>query len=347
MTAGYLSKSTKAELKATAEALVASGKGILAADEAVPAMGQRFAPIGVQNTEENRRRYRQIIFSTPKKDLEPIAGVILQHETCYQLNDDGVPLIKLLQERNVIPGVTLDQGLVPLYGANAGETSTQGLGNLDSRCSQYYKDGLRFAKWRAAFIIKDQTPSELAIVNNAHLMARYASVCQVHGLVPLVEPDIDVVNGDHSLERATQVSEKVLGTFFKILQEYGVYLEGIVLKTSMAVPGKEAVTFASTRPSDIAKATVTALSRTVPAAVPGVAFLSGGQTEEQATLNLNAINRFDEVMKPWKLTFCYGRSLQASALAAWNGHDTNAKDVQDALAKRADCNSKASLGAYQ
>jgi len=320
----------------------------LAADEAVPAMGQRFATIGVENTEENRRKYRQIIFSTLKQDLEPIAGVILQHETCYQLNDDGVPLIKLLQERNVIPGVTLDEGLVPLHGGKVGETSTQGLGALDKRCNQYYKDGLRFAKWRAAFTIKDEDiPSDLAIINNAHMMARYASVCQVHGLVPIVEPDIDVVNGDHSLEKASQVSERILGAFFKILQDYSIYLEGIVLKTSMAVPGKSAVTFASTRPEDIAKATVTALSRTVPPAVPGVAFLSGGQTEEQATLNLDAINRFDEVPKPWKLTFCYGRSLQASALAAWKGNDSNAKMVQDALAKRAVCNSKASLGKYQ
>lgn len=347
MATGYLSESTKAELKATAEALVASGKGILAADEHAGAMTQRFSGIGVENTEENRKRYRQIIFSTPKQDIEAIAGVILQHETIYQKNDDGVPLIKLLQDRTIIPGVTLDHQWVPLHGGQTGETTTQGLDFLDERCAQYYKDGLRFAKWRSAFIIRgDQCPSDLAVINNAHVAARYASVCQVHGLVPIVEPDIDVVNGDHSLEKAAQVCERVLGTFFKILQDYGVYLEGIVLKTSMAVPGKSAVTFASTRPEDIAKATITVFSRTVPSAVPGVAFLSGGQTEEEATLNLNAINRYNEVPKPWKLTFSYGRALQASALAAWKGNDSNAKLAQDALAKRASCNSKASLGKY-
>lgn len=347
LTASYLSEARKAELKANAEALLAPGKGILAADEATPAMGQRLASIGIkENTEENRRRYRQILFATPKEDMEAIAGVILQHETCYQKNDDGVPLLKLLKDRDVIPGVTLDRGLVPLYGANEGEMTSQGLDHLDQRCAQYYADGLRFAKWRAAFSISgEMIPSELAMENNAHLMARYASACQVHGLVPIVEPDIDVINGSHSLDKATQVSTQILSVFFKVLQDYGVYLEGIVLKTSMAVAGKKASKLSL--PQDVAKATLLALSRSVPPAVPGVAFLSGGQTEEQATLNLDAINRCQDVAKPWRLTFCYGRALQGSALTAWNGDDSNIKAVHQAFASRVHSNSKASLGQYE
>jgi len=343
----YLSAVRQAELKSIAEALLAPYKGILAADEATPAMGQRLASIGVENTEENRRRYRQILFATPKEDLDPISGVILQHETCYQKNDNGKSLLEMLKESDVIPGVTLDRGLVPLYGSK-NETTSQGLDDLDERCKKYYQDGLRFAKFRAAFSINSEKgiPSALAIENNAHIMARYASVCQVHGLVPIVEPDIDVVQGDHTIEKAAQVSEKVLAAFFKVLQDYDVYLEGIVLKTSMSVPGKMANTFGVTTPQDIAKATVLALSRAVPPAVPGVAFLSGGQTEEQATLNLNAINKFVGASKPWRLTFCYGRALQGSALAAWNGNDANVKKVHQAFAKTTASNSKASMGQY-
>jgi len=343
----YLSAVRQNELKSTAKALLAPCKGILAADEATPAMGLRLASIGVENTEENRRRYRQILFATPKEDLDPISGVILQHETCYQKNDDGKSLLQVLKESDVIPGVTLDRGPVPLYGSK-NETTQQGLDELDQRCQQYYEDGLRFAKFRAVFTIDTEKgiPSALAIENNAHIMARYASVCQVHGLVPIVEPDIDVVQGDHTIEKAAQVSEKVLAAFFKVLQDYGVYLEGIVLKTSMSVPGKKANTFGATTPEDIAKATVLALSRAVPPAVPGVAFLSGGQTEEQATLWLNAINKFEGAKKPWRLTYSYGRALQRSALDAWNGNDGNFKKVHEAFAKTAANISKASMGQF-
>jgi len=343
----YLSAVRRNELKSTAEALLAPCKGILAADEAEPAMGQRLASVGVENTEENRRRYRQILFATPKEDLNPISGVILQHETCYQKNDNGKSLLQVLKESDIIPGVTLDRGLIPLYGSK-NETTSQGLDELDQRCKQYYDDGLRFAKFRSLFTIDSDKgiPSALAIENNAHIMARYASVCQVHGLVPIVEPDIDVVQGDHTIEKAAEVSEKVLAAFFKVLQDYGVYLEGIVLKTSMSVPGKKANTFGATTPEDIAKATVLALSRAVPPAVPGVAFLSGGQTEEQATLNLNAINKFEGCAKPWRLTFCYGRALQGSSLAAWNGDDANFKKVHEAFTKAAANNSRASMGQF-
>lgn len=346
----YLSESTKNELQTTARAMVAPGRGLLAADEAVHAIANHFKAIGVDNCEENRRRYRQIIFSCPPSDVAPIAGVILQHETVYQRDNNGKSFLKLLQERNIIPGVTVDRGLRPLHGGNPEETATQGLEDLDERCKQYYADGCRFAKWRAAYVIRGKdSPSYLACEENARSLARYASICQANGLVPIVEPDVAVVDGTHTIERAQEATEKVLASVFKALNDYGVYLEGIVLKTNMVLPGKGSPTNASTRPEDVARATIVTLCRTVPPAVPGVAFLSGGQGEEQATLNLDALNQYEDKVypKPWRLTYCYGRAMQGSAYKVWKGQDCNAGEAQKALCTRVAANALATQGKYR
>jgi len=337
----YLSAERREELRKTANAITAPGKGILAADESTSTCGKRFAKINLENTEENRRKYRQLLFTSDNSITEYISGVILFHETVYQKTDDGTSFIKVLNDKGIIPGIKVDTGVVPLLGTNE-ETTTQGLDDLGKRCAQYYKDGCRFAKWRCVLKIDQHCPTNLAIMENANVLARYASTCQQNGLVPIVEPEI-LPDGDHDLDRSQVVTEKVLAAVYKALSDHHVFLEGTLLKPNMCTPGQSATKRCS--PEDVGRATVTALQRTMPAAVPGVVFLSGGQSEEDASVNLNAINKFPG-KKPWALTFSYGRALQASCLAAWKGKDENIKAAQEEFLKRAKANSLASQGKY-
>ncbi|KAK6642156.1 aldolase [Polyplax serrata] len=338
----YPDPALQEELKKIAEAIIAPGKGILAADESTATIGKRLADIGVENIEENRRKYRQLLFSVAPDQAENISGVILFHETVYQNADDGTPFIELLRQRNIIPGIKVDKGVVPLFGTED-ECVTQGLDDLAQRCIQYKKDGCHFAKWRCVLKIGSNTPSTQAINANADVLARYASICQANRIVPIVEPEI-LPDGDHDLERTQKVTETVLAAVYKALNDHHVYLEGTLLKPNMVTPGQ----FCKTKynPQDVARATVTALQRTVPVSVPGITFLSGGQSEEEASVHLDAINRYPG-KKPWALTFSYGRALQASVLRAWGGKDENVKNAQEQLAKRAKANGLACVGQYK
>ncbi|KAM9100092.1 fructose-bisphosphate aldolase B [Sarcophilus harrisii] len=336
-----LTAEQRKELSDIAKRIVADGKGILAADESVGTMGSRLQRIKVENTEENRRQFREMLFSVDKSINQSIGGVILFHETLYQKDNQGKWFRDILKEKGIVVGIKLDQGAVPLAGTN-GETSIQGLDGLSQRCAQYKKDGADFGKWRAVLKITDQCPSNLAIQENANVLARYASICQQNGLVPIVEPEV-IPDGDHDIEHCQYVSEKVLAAVYKALNDHHVYLEGTLLKPNMVTAG-HACTKKYT-PEQVAMATVTTLCRTVPAAVPGICFLSGGMSEEDATLNLNAIN-LCPLPKPWKLSFSYGRALQASALDAWRGKAENKKATQEAFVKRAQANCQAAKGKY-
>uniref|UniRef100_A0A2K5KT73 Fructose-bisphosphate aldolase n=1 Tax=Cercocebus atys TaxID=9531 RepID=A0A2K5KT73_CERAT len=309
-----LSAEQKKELSDIALRIVAPGKGILAADESVGSMAKRLSQIGVENTEENRRLYRQVLFSADDRVKKCIGGVIFFHETLYQKDDNGVPFVRTIQDKGIVVGIKVDKGVVPLAGTD-GETTTQGLDGLSERCAQYKKDGADFAKWRCVLKISERTPSALAILENANVLARYASICQ-----------------------------QVLAAVYKALSDHHVYLEGTLLKPNMVTPG-HACPIKYT-PEEIAMATVTALRRTVPPAVPGVTFLSGGQSEEEASLNLNAINRCP-LPRPWALTFSYGRALQASALNAWRGQRDNAGAATEEFIKRAEVNGLAAQGKYE
>ncbi|PNI46926.1 ALDOC isoform 3 [Pan troglodytes] len=309
-----LSAEQKKELSDIALRIVAPGKGILAADESVGSMAKRLSQIGVENTEENRRLYRQVLFSADDRVKKCIGGVIFFHETLYQKDDNGVPFIRTIQDKGIVVGIKVDKGVVPLAGTD-GETTTQGLDGLSERCAQYKKDGADFAKWRCVLKISERTPSALAILENANVLARYASICQ-----------------------------QVLAAVYKALSDHHVYLEGTLLKPNMVTPG-HACPIKYT-PEEIAMATVTALRRTVPPAVPGVTFLSGGQSEEEASFNLNAINRCP-LPRPWALTFSYGRALQASALNAWRGQRDNAGAATEEFIKRAEVNGLAAQGKYE
>ncbi|CAH3109207.1 unnamed protein product [Porites lobata] len=337
-----LTPELKKELKRIAEAIVAPGKGILAADESTGTMGKRLAGIGVENIEENRRLYRQLLFTSGAEMAKNISGVILFHETVYQKADDGTPFVKILRDLGIIPGIKVDKGVVPLAGTT-GEGTTQGLDGLAERCAQYKKDGCDFAKWRCVLKISEHTPSQLAIFENANVLARYATICQQNGLVPIVEPEI-LCDGDHSLERCQQVTEAVLSAQYKALVDHHVYLEGTLLKPNMVTAGQSCPT--KNTPEQNAMATVTAFQRTIPVAMPGVVFLSGGQSEEEASVNLNAINQYPG-KKPWKLTFSFGRALQASALKAWGGKADQVKAGQAEFLKRAAANGAASKGEYK
>uniref|UniRef100_A0A0K8RK68 Fructose-bisphosphate aldolase n=1 Tax=Ixodes ricinus TaxID=34613 RepID=A0A0K8RK68_IXORI len=337
----YLSPELQKELKATAEAIVAPGKGILAADESTSTMGKRLQGIGVENTEENRRQYRQLLFTSGEAMNSAISGVILFHETLYQQADNGTPFVKMLENRGIIPGIKVDKGVVPLLGTDD-ESTTQGLDDLAKRCAQYRKDGCRFAKWRCVLKIRPNCPSALSILENANVLARYASCCQQSGIVPIVEPEV-LPDGDHDLDRAQKVTEQVLAAVYKALNDHHVYLEGTLLKPNMVTAGQSCPK--KYTPADVARATVTTLQRTVPAAVPGITFLSGGQSEEEASVNLDAINKYPG-KKPWALTFSYGRALQASALKAWAGQPGSIKNGQEEFLKRAKACSDAALGKY-
>ncbi|XP_005795356.1 fructose-bisphosphate aldolase B [Xiphophorus maculatus] len=337
-----LSPEQKKELSDIAQRIVAPGKGILAADESTGTMAKRLQKINVENTEENRRCFREILFSSDPSIANSIGGVIFFHETLYQKSDSGKLFPQVIKEKGIVVGIKVDKGTAGLNGTD-GETTTQGLDGLSERCAQYKKDGCDFAKWRCVLKISDGCPSALAIAENANVLARYASICQQNGLVPIVEPEI-LPDGNHDLQRSQYVTEKVLAAVYKALNDHHVYLEGTLLKPNMVTAGHSCTK--KYTPQDVALATVTTLRRTVPAAVPGICFLSGGQSEEEASLNLNAINQVP-LHRPWKLTFSYGRALQASALAAWVGKDANKKAAQDAFFTRAKINGLASKGEYK
>jgi len=340
--AQYLTKEQEDELRQIANAIVAPGKGILAADESVGTMGKRLQNINQENTDENRRKYRELLFTADSSIQNHISGVILFDETFRQSTADGKPFTQVLKDLNIIPGIKVDKGVVPLAGS-LNECTTQGLDGLAERCAEYKKGGCGFAKWRCVLKITEHTPSLQAMIENANVLARYASICQQNGLVPIVEPEV-LPDGDHDLEVAQRVTEQVLAFQYKALADHHVFLEGTLLKPNMVTAGQSCPKKYTSQ--DIAAATVTALNRTVPAAVAGITFLSGGQSEEDATLNLNAINQHAG-KKPWPLTFSYGRALQASVLKAWGGQDANIKAAQEELLKRASGNGAAAVGKYE
>ncbi len=329
------------EMVATAQAMVTSGKGILAADESYSTANKRFEKLGIPTTEEARRAYRDMLLLTPGLG-DFISGVILFDETIHQSTHDGVPFAEAIVTAGMIPGIKLDTGAKPLAGA-PGETVTEGLDNLRDRVADYYKLGARFAKWRAVLTIGDGIPSRRCIEANAHALARYAAICQEGGLVPIVEPEV-LMDGAHTLERSFEVTEEVLHTVFAQLYLHKVVPEQMILKPSMVIPGEKSSQQVSVEA--VATATVKCLLCTVPAAVPGIAFLSGGQSEELATAHLNAMNTLFKGKMPWPLTFSYGRALQQPALLAWMGQDANVPTARQALHHRVKCNSAASLGQY-
>ena len=325
-----------------ANAMVEKGRGILAADESTPTCTKRFDSIGVESTAENRNAYRDMLFTTPGME-EFISGVILFDETIRQSTlKDGVPIPDHLTSLGVIPGIKVDKGAHPLAGTD-GEKVTEGLDGLADRLKEYYDLGARFAKWRAVLTISDDAPSSECVSANAHALARYAAICQEHGLVPIVEPEI-LMDGIHTIEDSFVVTEEVLHTTFYELYAQGVTYEGMVLKPNMVLSGYECTAQASV--DEVAEMTVTCLSRAVPSAVPGIAFLSGGQTDEKASAHLNAMNQLLNGGGPWNLTYSYGRALQAPALKAWGGSSNNVPAAQDAFYKRARLNALATKGEY-
>ena len=328
------------ELNAIAKKMVAPGKGILAADESTGTIQKRFDKIGVTNTEDNRRDYREMLFRTDKTMKEHISGVILFDETIRQKAKDGTTLVKLIEAAGAIPGIKVDAGAKPLAGA-PGETITEGLDGLRERFIAYHKLGARFAKWRGVYEIAEGNPSHNAIHANAHALARYAALAQENGIVPIVEPEL-LMDGDHSIERCEAVTEWILKEVFQELYYAGVALEGIVLKPNMVVPGMKCAKQNSAE--EVAERTVKVLKRCVPGAVPGIAFLSGGQSDEDATAHLSAMNAIGGL--PWPLTFSYGRALQAAPQKAWSGKVENIAAGQAAFAHRALMNSLAALGKW-
>ncbi len=328
------------ELEATARAIVAPGKGILAADESTGTIKKRFDKIGVESTEENRRAYRDLLFTTDGVE-EFISGVILFDETIRQSTSDGVPFAKVLADKGIIPGIKVDKGAKPLALAAEGETLTEGLDGLRERLAEYRELGARFAKWRATYTITDELPSQYTIDVNADALARYAALCQEAGLVPIVEPEV-LMDGTHTIERAGDVTAAVLEAVFHALYEQQCAYEGLLLKPNMVLPGYECSKQASD--DEIAAASVRVYEWTVPAAVPGIVFLSGGQSDEQATARLNAMNL--TAPHPWELSFSYGRALQAAAQQAWKGNAANRDAAQRAFYHRAKMNSVARLGKY-
>lgn len=334
-------KCFKDELIENAKRIVRPGFGILAADESTGTIGQRFQKINVENVEENRRAYRELLFTT--EGLENyISGVILFDETLDQKTADGTNFVELLKSKGILPGIKVDKGLVVIPGTKD-ENSTTGLDGLGERCKKYYEKGCRFAKWRAVVKIGDGRPSETSVLETAHTLARYAAICQENGLVPIVEPEI-LTDGDHSIEVCAEVSERVFRKVMQSLQEHKILLEGMLLKPNMVTMG---ATGEKKSAQEIAWLTVRTLSRSMVPAIPGITFLSGGQSEEEATLNLNEMNKVDSRIRPWALTFSYGRALQSSTLKAWSGKAENVAAAQQALLARAKANSEASLGKYE
>jgi fructose-bisphosphate aldolase class I len=327
------------ELEKTAQSIVADGKGILAADESDGTIKKRFDSIGVESNEEARRSYRDLLFTTEGVE-EYIGGVIFFDETLRQSSSDGTAFPKLLESKGIVPGIKVDTGAKPLALAE-GETVTEGLDGLRERLNEYRELGARFAKWRAVITIGKDIPSEYCIWTNAHALARYAALCQEASIVPIVEPEV-LMDGDHTLERSFEVTSRTLHAVFIELRDQRVHPEGILLKPNMVLPGYECPQ--QTSDEEIAHETVRCFRRHVPAAVPGIVFLSGGQSEEEATRRLNAMNAIGP--HPWKLSFSYGRALQAAALKAWSGKEENVEAAQRAYYHRAKMNSAAQTGTY-
>jgi len=328
------------ELAATAHALVAKHRGILAADESTSTIGKRFNSIKLESTEESRRAYREMLFTTPGAS-EFISGVILYDETLRQKTKDGTPFPAYLAQHSMIPGIKVDTGAKPLAGF-PGETITEGLDGLRERLTEYRKLGAKFAKWRAVIDIGARIPSSYAIDANAEALARYAALCQEADIVPIVEPEV-LMDGDHTLDRCEEVTNTVLQSVFAHLFAAGIVLEGMVLKPNMVVAGRKSGQKVS--PEQVAEATLRTLKRHVPTAVPGIAFLSGGQSPTDATLHLNLLNAAGQL--PWALTFSYGRALQETALRAWGGQAAAFAAGQKALYTRAKLNGLAAGGTYK
>jgi len=329
-----------ASLNETARALVAPGKGILAADESSGTIKKRFDSIGCESTEDRRRAYREMLFTTKGADAS-ISGVILYDETIRQNASDGRPLPKILEEQGIIPGIKVDKGTTPLA-KSLGELVTDGLDGLRARLVEYRELGARFAKWRAVIDIGDGIPSQYCIDVNAHALARYAALCQDEGIVPIVEPEV-LMDGDHSIERCSDVTTATLLTVFDELIDQRVELDGMLLKPNMVIPGKK-FPGGKASPDAVADATIACFREVVPAAVPGILFLSGGQDDVEATANLDAINKRGP--HPWQFSFSYGRALQAAALTAWKGEDANAAAGQKAYLHRARMNGLARDGSW-
>ena len=330
-----------AALNQVANAMVAPGKGILAADESTGTIKKRFDAIGLENTEENRRDYRELMFRAEQTMREHISGVILFEETLYQDAKDGTPLVDIISAAGSIPGIKVDKGASKMAGF-PGETATKGLDGLSKRLRAHYERGARFAKWRGVIDIADGIPSWGAIKTNAHALARYARICQQEQIVPIVEPEV-LMDGSHDIARCDEVTRQVLQAVFAELAEQRVALEGIVLKPNMVISGKGSLRQATV--DEVAERTIAALKATVPSAVPGIAYLSGGQTDEQATAHLDAMNRIGGF--PWKMTFSYGRALQAAPQRAWAGKADNVAKAQAAFHHRARMNGLASLGQWE
>ena len=325
----------------TARTLVAGDKGLLAMDESNPTCNKRFAKLGIPQTEETRRRYRELIVTTPGLG-ESISGAILCDETIRQRKNDGSPFASAVTDAGIIPGIKVDAGAKDMAG-HPGEKVTEGLDGLRDRLAEYSEMGARFAKWRAVITVADGIPSRGSVEANAHALARYAALCQEAGLVPVVEPEV-LMDGEHTLERCREVTEEVLRTVFSQLYSQRVMLEGMLLKPNMVVPGlacpqQDAV-------DEVADATVRCLLRAVPAAVPGIAFLSGGQSAELASARLNAMNVWSKSRAPWALAFSFARAIQQPALEIWRGEEANVPAAQQALYHRANCNRAARRGEY-
>ncbi|MBT8097238.1 MAG: fructose-bisphosphate aldolase class I [Woeseia sp.] len=328
------------QLKAVAKAMVGNSKGILAADESGGTIKKRFDTIDTESTEENRRRYREMLFTTAGA-ADYIGGVILFDETIRQETSDGVPFPKYLADLGIVPGIKVDKGAHDLTGF-PGEKITEGLDGLAARMAEYYDLGARFAKWRAVINIGKNIPSDFCLRANAHALARYAAICQQANIVPIVEPEV-IMDGDHSIERCEEVTDQALDHLFAELAAHKVALEGIVLKPNMVISGTDASNRAG--PQEVADATLRCLKAHVPAEVPGIAFLSGGQSSEEATEHLSLMNAAGKL--PWELSFSYGRALQAASLDAWRGKEANYKAGQEAFIKRAKLNSLAHQGKYE
>jgi fructose-bisphosphate aldolase, class I len=329
------------ELNKVATAMVTPGKGILAADESSGTIKKRFDAINVESTEETRRDYREMLFRSSEAMSKHISGVILYDETIWQDARDGTPLVKLIEQSGALPGIKVDEGTQALPNC-PGELVTIGLDKLAERLTKYYQRGARFAKWRAVIDIGSNIPSMTAIHVNAHALARYAALCQTAQIVPIVEPEV-LMDGDHDIDRCYEVTSRVLNKTFQELRVQRVALEGMILKPNMAVSGKKCPKQASVE--EVAEKTIRLLKACVPAAVPGIAFLSGGQSDEQATAHLDAMNRLGPL--PWRLTFSYGRALQAAPQKAWSGKAENTAAGQRAFSHRARMNALASKGEWE
>jgi fructose-bisphosphate aldolase class I len=333
-------------LEQVAQAMVATGKGIIAVDESTGTIKKRFDAAGVENTEENRRAYRELLLTTPNLG-EHISGAILYDETIRQKTKDGVPLVEAMKKAGIIPGIKVDKGTHPLAGF-PGDVVTEGLDGLRDRLKEYVQMGAQFAKWRAVIKITEDNPSSTAIEANTHALARYAALCQEAGLVPMVEPEVlmDDPESKHDIDVSYEVHEAVLRSLFNALYEQNVMLEGTILKVSMVIPGKYAPKEAQVSPEDVAEATVRVLKSTVPATLPGIVFLSGGQSDEQATEHLNLINQMGP--HPWPVSFSYGRALVAEALNIWSrDKEKNVAEAQKAVYARAQENGAAALGQWK